>query len=77
MFEKQDLTVATVRIEAMLGEAKRSYEDAKDTLDYYEKEYDRARKRYNAALDTVERLQEMLRDAEQIRKNQATWIETV
>jgi len=73
MFEKQDLTAAIVRLEAMLGESRRAYEDAKETLEYYKEEYDKARSRYNAALDTVERLQTMLADAERIRTNEATW----
>lgn len=77
MFEKQDLTAAIVRLEAMLGESRRAYEDAKDTLDYYKEEYDKARSRYNAAYDTVERLKTMLNDAERIRENEKTWRETI
>lgn len=77
MFEKQDLTAAIIRLEAMLGESRRAYEDAKDTLDYYRSEYDRARKRHDAALDTVERLQTMLNDAERLRENEETWCKAI
>ncbi len=59
MYVKQDRTVAMVRVEAMLGEAERSLEDAKGTYEYHLKELDKARERYEAAQNTVQILKNM------------------
>lgn len=73
MFKIEDLTAASVHIEAMLGEAKRSLKNAEDTLDYYREEYERAKVHYEAANDAVQRLRVMHRDCEEIYKDFANW----
>ena len=64
MYEKTDRIGAMVRVDAMLGEAKRSLDDAKGTYEYYRKEFERAQERYEAAQSTVHILENMQTELE-------------
>lgn len=68
MFEDNDRVVASTRIDAMLGEARRALSIAEEDLVYYEKEYDRAHVRYESAKGVVQRLEEMQKDVAEVKK---------
>lgn len=68
MFVDSDRVVATVRIDAMLGEARRALSDAEKDFEYCKREYDRAHVRYESAKGVVRLLEEMQMDAEKVKE---------
>ena len=62
MFVDSDRIGTAVRIDAMLGEARRALSDAEEDFEYCKKEYDRAYVRYESAQGVVKLLEEMKMD---------------
>ena len=67
MFEDNDRVVASTRIDAMLGEARRALSDAEEDFEYCKKEYDRAYVRYESAQGVVKLLEEMKMDVAEVK----------
>lgn len=68
MFVDSDRIGASVRIDAMLGEARRALSDAEKDFEYCKKQYDRAHVRYESAKGVVQLLEEMQADADELKK---------
>lgn len=68
MFVDKDRIGAAVRIDAMLGEARRALSDAERDFEYCKKEYDRAQVRYESAKGVVQLLEEMQTDVDEVKK---------
>ena len=68
MFVDSDRIGASVRIDAMLGEARRALADAEKDFEYCKKQYDRAHVRYSSAKGVVQLLEEMQEDVEEVKK---------
>lgn len=67
MFVDHRIGVA-VRIDAMLGEARRALSDAEQDFEYCKKAYDKAHVRFESAKGVVEVLEEMQKDIEEVKR---------
>lgn len=73
MFVDSDRIGTAVRIDAMLGEARRALSDAEKDFEYCKKEYDRAHVRYESAKSVVQLLEEMRMDIDMVKQLNETY----